>query len=100
MRVKKQQGKESETVVRLREVVRSARTGAYGDAASQLNEALQSVQSALSAGTVDPEVLNKLKISLETLFLVQKQHDWVAVADLIEYELIGLLRRATSPPPR
>ena len=80
----------------LREIVRLARTGSYSDAASKLNISLQELQPVLTSGKLPPEYLRKLTYSLETLFLMQKQKDWVAVADVIEFEFVDLLEKALS----
>jgi len=76
----------------LKEIVHYARTGSYSDAASKLNSCLQDMQPILLSGTIPPEYLKKLTYSLETVFLMQKQNDWVAVADIIEFELPVLLK--------
>ena len=78
----------------LKEIVHCARTGSYSNAASKLNSCLQDIQPILLSGTIPPEYLKKLTYSLETVFLMQKQNDWVAVADIIEYEFLALLKEA------
>ena len=78
----------------LHEIVRLARTGSYSDAASKLNSWLQELQPILTSGKIAPAYLKKITYSLETVFLMQKQNDWVAVADVIEFELPGLLKEA------
>ncbi len=80
----------------LNEIVFGARTGSYSDAASKLNSSLQELQPILTSGKITPDYLKKLTFSLETLFLMQKQNDWVAVADVIEFEFIELLKKALS----
>ncbi len=81
----------------LREIVVLARTGDYGDAASRLNLALQDVSTLLRSGTGEPRATAKLAYSLETMVLMQTQGDWVALADVIEYEFIALLQQALAP---
>ncbi len=78
----------------LHEIVRLARTGGYTDAASKLNTGLQQLQPVLTSGKIASEHLKKLTYSLETLLLMQKQNDWVAVADIIEFEFSVLLKEA------
>ena len=78
----------------LRDVVYSIRTGDYSDAASKLNICLQELQPILTSGKIPVEYLKKLTYSMETIFLMQTQKDWVAVADVIEYEFIALLKQA------
>jgi hypothetical protein len=74
---------------------RAARTGGYGDAASDLNRCLllfQEVQSGGAIKTLPPALVNKFNYSLETVFLMLKNKDWVAIADIVEYELIAIWR--------
>lgn len=78
---------------KLSDIVVCARTGSYSDAASKLNSCLQDLQPILLSGTIPPEYLKKLTYSLETVFLMQKQNDWVAMADVIEFELPVLLKK-------
>jgi len=70
----------------------AARTGDYGQASSILNTSLASLQKRLSGGSYSADDLNKLSYSLETLSLMQQQENWVAFADILEYELITLLQ--------
>ena len=84
----------------LAEVVFYARTGGYADAASRLNAGLQKLQQALGSGMASDAQVRKLAYSLETLLLMQQQQDWVAAADVIEYELVVLLKEAFSPLSR
>jgi hypothetical protein len=44
------------------------------------------IQSELKNRKVVPQLLQKLLFSLETLFIMQKMEDWVAVADILEFE--------------
>ncbi len=83
-----------ETVTLLNEIVTCARQGDYSDAASRLNNCLQVIQPILLSGSIPPDYINKLAYSLETIFMMQKQNDWVAVADVIEFEFIKLLNKA------
>ena len=80
----------------LGDVVCSARTGDYSDAASKLNASLQKLSPILTSGKIPVEYLKKLTYSMETIFLMQTRKDWVAVADVIEYEFIALLKQAIS----
>jgi hypothetical protein len=71
----------------------NCRRGDYGEAARILNQFLAllqnpSVQKVLSQ--ISPGLIKKFNYSLETIFIMFKNQDWVAVADIIEYELIGL----------
>lgn len=78
----------------LKEIVYCARTGDYSDAASKLNTCLQKMEPVLVSGDISPDYLKKLTYSLETIHMMQKQNDWVAVADVIEFEFIELLKEA------
>jgi hypothetical protein len=67
---------------------RSGRLGDFGDAARDLNRCLvlfQSIQGTMSQ--VPKPLLEKFNYSLETVFLMLKNKDWVAIADIVEYEL-------------
>lgn len=75
----------------LQEIVRCARLGEYERASLQLTPCMQRVQQALKpTKQYRPETLKKLSRLLETLFMMQKQQDWVAFADILEYEFIPL----------
>ena len=78
----------------LKNIVACARLGDYSDAASRLNNCLQEIKPILLSGTIPPDYVKKLAYSLETMFLMQKQNDWVAVADVIEFEFVELLKKA------
>ncbi len=79
--------------VMLQEIVVCARRGEYPDAASKLNAVLQLIQPILTSGTIEQGLIQKLSYSLETLCMVQQQKDWVAVADVIEFEFVALLKQ-------
>ncbi len=70
----------------LRNIIDSLRFGDYSVASSKLNETLLHMQTELKNRKVAPQLLQKLLISLETLFAMQKMEDWVAVADILEFE--------------
>ncbi|HON11946.1 MAG TPA: hypothetical protein PLE24_13850 [Chitinispirillaceae bacterium] len=74
----------------LHDVITAARTGDYGKAASDLNRALVLLQTELSGGKVSSEGLAKITYSLQTLLAMQQIGDWVAFADVLEYEFIAL----------
>ena len=81
----------------LKEIVVCARTGRYSDAASKMNTGIQQIQPVLLSGKIAAEDLKKLTYSLETVLILQKQSDWVAVADVLEYEFSDLLKQAIVP---
>lgn len=72
-------------------LARAGRLGDYGDANRDLNRCLalfQNVQDHMR--TVPKPLLEKFTYSLETIFMMLKNKDWVAIADIVEYELLGL----------
>jgi len=71
-------------------IVKSARTGDYGTASSEINKLMQLLQAELAKGKVDAGGLSKITYSLETLMEMQKAGDWVAIADILEYEFTQL----------
>jgi hypothetical protein len=74
-------------------IVNACRLGDYGDAAGGLNRCIAEVQSMQKSATfagVPKADADKFNYSLETVFLMLQNRDWVAVADVIEYELIPL----------
>jgi hypothetical protein len=81
----------------LRKIAACCRRGDYADASSQLNVVIQKLQPVLLSGSVDQELLKKVLYSLETAHLMQRQEDYVALADVIEYELIDLLSSLFPP---
>lgn len=72
-------------------IVMNARRGEYSDAASKMNIFLQKLQVFLTSGKIDPNKLKNVTYSLETVLMLQEQKDWVAVADILEFELKTLL---------
>lgn len=76
--------------VLFKEIIKTIRTGDYGNASSKLNEIMQLLQDHLNRNKIDPQKIQKLIISLQTLFSMQKMGDWVAVADILEYEFADL----------
>jgi hypothetical protein len=72
---------------------RKARLGDFGDAAADLNRFLLLVQKSQPVmQSVPKPLLEKFNYSMETIFLMLKNKDWVAIADIVEYELIALWR--------
>ena len=78
----------------LKEIVFFARTGSYSNAASKLNICLQELHPILTSGKIPSEYLKKFTYSMETILLMQTQNDWVAVADVLEFEFAALLKEA------
>lgn len=79
------------------EIVQSARLGDYCGAAQKLSQLTLLLQGTVASGTISSEGLSKITYSLETLFTMQKMEDWVAFADVLEYELSPLWQRYTLP---
>lgn len=75
----------------LKDIVVHIRTGNYSEAASKLNHSFQLLQLLLISKIISPDLIKKLTYSLETILIMQEQKDWVAIADVIEYEFIALL---------
>jgi hypothetical protein len=80
----------------LTEIITAARTGDYGNAASKLNKILQLTQEILANSRINAQGIKKLTYSLETLFALQQTGDWVAFADILEFELTPLWKELTS----
>jgi len=72
-------------------LAREGRLGDCGDANRDLNRCLvlfQHLQGPLR--TIPKPLLEKFNYSLETVFIMLKNKDWVAIADIVEYELLAL----------
>ncbi|MBN1307088.1 MAG: hypothetical protein JXA18_04170 [Chitinispirillaceae bacterium] len=80
-------------------IVAAARTGDYAGAARLLNRLLQTLQRELSKGRVAASDLSKITYSLETLLAMQEMKNWVAFADILEYEFLPLWQRLGGGPP-
>lgn len=83
---------ENALIERISIIVNHGRRGEYSDASSQMNIFLQDFQRYLQSGFIAPNRLENVAYSLETLLLLQQQGDWVAVADILEYEIIEFLK--------
>ena len=79
-----------EIVPQIPAIVAAARTGDYAGAARLLNLLLQQLQKELSKGRFAAGTLSKITYSLETLLAMQKMENWVAFADILEYEFLPL----------
>jgi hypothetical protein len=77
-------------------VIAAARTGDIANASSLLNTAIRHIQAGLSKGKIGVEGISKISYSLETLLMMQKQGDWVAFADVLEYEFLPLWNRVND----
>jgi|WetSurMetagenome_2_1015567.scaffolds.fasta_scaffold105185_2 hypothetical protein len=81
------------------EAARNARTGDYSQAALSINSGVLRFQEFIvkegkSARVKEYE--GRLTYSLETLLLMLERKDWVAVADVIDYEFIPLWKETFS----
>lgn len=76
---------------------RLGRLGDYGDAGRSLNRCLVLFQQIREEMNRVPEpLLKKFNYSLETVFLMLKNKDWVAIADIVEYELLAIWREIAA----
>jgi hypothetical protein len=74
----------------IKKIIFSARTGDYGAASQEINQFLVLLQAELSKGRISAASLSKITFSLETMVEMQKSGDWVAVADILEFEFTPL----------
>jgi hypothetical protein len=87
--------KDTEIETLLSGLARTGRLGDWGEANRDLNACLrlfQQVQDRGAMKSVPPDLLTKFNYSLETIFLMLKNKDWVAIADIVEFELLALWR--------
>lgn len=77
-------------------IITAARTGDYPESARRINIFLQHLQTELSREYISKEGIEKITYSLETLLAMQQMNDWVAFADVLEYEFIPLWRSYTA----
>ena len=78
------------------EIITSARTGDYAQTASLLNRFLQHLQQELAKGYIAADGLSKITYSLETLLSMQQMENWVAFADILEFEFLPLWRELSG----
>lgn len=76
-------------------IIAATRTGDYPDSARRINIFLQHLQTEISRGYISEEGIAKITYSLETLLAMQQMSDWVAFADVLEYEFMPLWRSYT-----
>lgn|GEM_PF-1080942 len=86
------------SIVRLfSDIARLARTGDYPTAALSFNRGILLLQERMGAADVQgPSQLDRKQIteSLRTLLLLLEHNDWVAIADVIDYEFIPLWKKS------
>jgi hypothetical protein len=85
------QSKKTDLYQQIKKIVQAARSGEYGQASSDINIFLQLLQIEVSKGYIRSDELSKVTYSLETLMEMQKKGDWVALADILEYELADII---------
>lgn len=85
------QSKKADLSEQIKKIAQEARRGDYGLASSDINLFLQLLQIELSKGYIRSDTLSKVTSSLETLMEMQKKGDWVALADILEYEFIEII---------
>ena len=80
----------------LADIVRCARTGDYGNAALLFNRCALHLQRHLQTmgNEGGPQHGETITQSLRTMLLLLERNDWVALADVIEYEFIPLWKKA------
>lgn len=88
---KKKSSQNNEILEKLSIIVSHSRRGEYSDAASEMNLFLQQFQKYIKSGFVPDKQLKNIAYSLETVLLLQENDDWVAVADILEFELSSYL---------
>jgi hypothetical protein len=89
-----------DSTVLVPEIVTAARTGDYAQTAALLNRFLQRLTQELSKGYIPAGELSRINFSLETLLSMQQMENWVAFADVLEFEFLPLWREIVVPPAR
>ncbi len=77
----------------LSKIVRAGRLGDYGDASAALNKCIavfEAFQTNPLLGGASGPLLKKLNFSLKTIVLMLGYKDWVAISDIVEYEVLPL----------
>jgi len=80
-------------------IARACRMGDYGNAASGLNKCIPlftQMQPALRTPGSKNALIDKLNYSLETAMMMLERKDWVALADVLEYEMAQLLETVSA----
>jgi len=74
-------------------LVGQIRTGAYAEASSRLNHCILAIQQQLSNPPQrDPQALQKILDAIRRMLGHLEKQDWVAFADVVEFELVPLFR--------
>jgi len=89
------QRRNSPIIDQLRAVSKLARTGDYPNAALGFNRCALLLQEHLRRhGPTPGGVDANITYSLQTMLLMLKNNDWVALADVIDFEFLPLWKRA------
>jgi hypothetical protein len=72
------------------EIIIAARTGDYSSVSTLLQKSVVLLQNELKKHPLKDTSLSKLSYSLETIASMQQMQNWVALADILEYEFIPL----------
>lgn len=80
-------------------IARACRMGDYGNAASGLNKCIPlftQMQQTLRTPCGKNNAVDKFNYSLETAMMMMERKDWVALADVLEYEMAQLLKTVSA----
>jgi hypothetical protein len=80
----------------LSETAFAARTGDSTMVSTLLNTGVIVLREEFQKYRFESEELKKISISLETITLMQQTQDWVALADVLEYEFLPLWKSITE----
>ncbi|HEX2958648.1 MAG TPA: hypothetical protein VHO70_17565 [Chitinispirillaceae bacterium] len=78
------------------ETVFAARTGDITTVSTLLNKGVLLLHEELKKNEYRSEDLKKIIFSLETITMMQEAQNWVALADVLEYEFIQLWKSLTG----
>jgi hypothetical protein len=82
------------------EAARHARCGDYSQAAGAINSSILKFKEFMQQQGASEQYKKfgpRMTYSLETLLMMLERKDWVAAADVIDYEFIPLWKEAFSP---
>ncbi len=78
-------------------LVRLIRTGAYSDASSKLNRCILMIQEQLpKLAQQNPKAMQSVLDAVHRMLKHLEKQDWVAFADVVEFELIPFWTSAAS----
>ena len=91
--------RQNEIDILLPRIVRCCRVGDYSDAARELDRCIRAFQLLQQQGRfkdLSQPLHKKIHYSLETILMMLAQKDWVAIADIMEFELRPLWQEAAG----